>query len=110
MSDGVERDDQTSPFPLEREKEETSPFPLERERSTERDPEATEHAPEAGEESEGEAELPPERATIRFTASARTARRSVVVALGVHSLALLAFASLSLGAGQKVSHRRRSSR
>ncbi len=110
MSSGAEREDQTNPFPLEREKDDASPFLLERERSTQHvradlDVEGTVESEGKGElESEGEGggeleldpERPPERSTIRFTAAARGARRSLVVALGVHSLALLAFASLSL--------------
>lgn len=86
---GAQRDDETSPFPLEREKDEASPFLLEREKSAE-------HARTLEVESETERVSEPARSGIQFTATARYARRSLVVALGVHSLALLAFASLSL--------------
>ena len=94
MNAPIERDDETSPFPLERGKEETSPFPLERGKGAGGESEAANGAGEATSEASAESTAPP--STRRFTEAARHARRSLVVALGVHSLALLAFASLSL--------------
>jgi hypothetical protein len=95
VSDRAHRDDETSPFPLEREKDDASPFLLERktgDHDVVRAPEPTQLEERNDDASPAEAV----ESVVQFTASARNARRSLVVALGVHSLALLAFASLSL--------------
>jgi hypothetical protein len=103
------RDDETGPFPLERAKDddnrafgasrdETSPFPLERKSAEHErvDVEGMAIAPDVEPPRESEPAAAHAIPTIQFTAAARSARRSLVVALGVHAMALLAFASLSL--------------
>jgi hypothetical protein len=94
VSDPLKREEETGPFPLEREKDEASPFLLERKSAQH---ERIDYVPPDEDEPPPEAVDPDaQRSSIQFTKTAQSARRSLVVALGVHSLSLLAFASLSL--------------